>query len=320
MRIYNAESTACGIKTRVICELNSRGIAELKNNLLARSVAGNRARDAVERLWGECEIDFGFLAGSDGDGSSRSKFGSNRVVDQRNTLRAGLRQLRGESQRIPAGAGGKKIVAGRQFGKAEASVFVGFGPGPLLPCFPAALQTLHEQRDRESFDRFAILLTDSPVDDTFRNQLEDHGRTVGSGGCQMLTSGIRLKIIFGEETWFSHGDRALSGGKAVKLKFSIRPREQGTLSMEINLDERTPNGFGGERIDHRSAQGVFVVVRMPWRFERNALLKPLRQGADSERRGGLEVRHSRQTGGEQHEEGSSGHHNERLCQLRKIPR
>src|SRR5260370_4811637 len=101
----DAESTACGIKTRVIRELNSRGIVELKNNLLARSVAADRARDAVERLWGECEIDFGFLTRSDGDGSSRGKFGSNRVVDQRNTLRAGLRPLRAQNQRIPAVAG-----------------------------------------------------------------------------------------------------------------------------------------------------------------------------------------------------------------------
>lgn len=83
----------------------------------------------------------------------------------------------------------------------------------------------------------------------------------------MLAAATRVKIIFGEETGFSHHDGALTLGKARELKFSIRPREHGTLAIEINLHQGAADGFGGDRIDDCSSQNVFVVGRKLLRFD-----------------------------------------------------
>src|SRR4029077_6293426 len=104
------------------------------------------------------------------------------------------------------------------FGKAEVSVFIGYGRGPLLPGFPAVLQTLHEQRDGQSFDGLAILLAYAAVDDALRNQFQYYRRTVGAGGRQHAGPHIRLKIALGKEAWLSGVDGSLAGGKAVELK------------------------------------------------------------------------------------------------------
>jgi hypothetical protein len=82
----------------------------------------------------------------------------------------------------------------------------------------------------------------------------------------MLAAPIWLKIIFGEEAWFSHGDGGLALGKTLELKFSVRSGEHRTLPVEINLHQRAAKGFSGDRIDDRSAQGVFVVGRILLRF------------------------------------------------------
>jgi hypothetical protein len=153
--------------------------------------------------------------------------------------------LAGESDRIPAGAYGKIVVAGLQFGDTEVPVFVGYRSGPLFPYSSPVLQTPHEKLDWQTFDRFAIFLANSPVDDAFRNQFENHRGTVGTSNRHLLARRTRLKIVFGEVAWFSHGDRSLSSGETVELKFSVRSREHGTLSIEINLHERTADRFGG---------------------------------------------------------------------------
>jgi len=137
----DAESSRGGIKTPVIRERNAGGIAELKIHRLVRYVAVDRTGNAVKRLRGEREIDFDFFPGRNGDGSSGGKFGAHRIVDQRNALGARLRQLGGEN-RIAAGASGKKIVAGLQFGDAKISVFVGDCLGPPIPYLSAVLQVL----------------------------------------------------------------------------------------------------------------------------------------------------------------------------------
>ena len=139
---------------------------------------------------------------------------------------------------------------------------------------------LYEQLDRQSFDRFAIVVNNVPINDTFWNQLENHRRTVGSGSSQTLAALTWLKIVFGEEARFSHRNGALSSGKVVELKSSIRSCEHRTLSIEINLHEHTAEGFTGERIDDRSAQGVFVVVRILRRDERGAVVGLRGCGAD----------------------------------------
>src|SRR6266436_2594335 len=138
----DVESAAGGIKTPVIGERNAGGIAELEIHRLPRHVAVDRAGEAIKRLRGECEIDFDFFAGRNGNGSSGSKFGSSRVVDQRNALSAGLRQMGGENHRIAAGTSGKKIVARLQFGDAQISVFIGDRLRPPIPYLSAVLQTL----------------------------------------------------------------------------------------------------------------------------------------------------------------------------------
>ena len=167
-----AESSTGRIKTCVESERDPCGIAELKVYLLARPIAADRTRETIERLRRNREIDLHFLARSDGDRSSGGKIGAERIVDDGNTLRAGLRQFCRECQGIAAGPGGKKLVAWWQFGNAEISVFIGLTTEALLLCFSAVLQTLLEQCDRQALDRFAILLTNPPIDGAFRNQLE----------------------------------------------------------------------------------------------------------------------------------------------------
>src|SRR5260370_26689257 len=94
----------------------------------------------------------------------------------------------------------------------------------------------------------------------------------------MLAGAMRVKIIFGEETGFSHHDGALALGKARELKFSIRPRKHGALAIEIDLHQGAADGFGGDRINDCSPQSVFVDGRKLLRFEDSVLVDSFGEG------------------------------------------